>query len=68
MDKYKFYKLSDLLNIIKSGIMKYLINEEDITSPAKYIVTTDTYVYLDYYNTLKIKVYVGNDKVLYEKI
>jgi hypothetical protein len=47
--------------------MKYLINEEDITSPAKHITTTDTYVYLDYYD-FKVKFYVGNEKYLYDKI
>jgi hypothetical protein len=67
MKKYKFYKLSDLLTIVKSSIMKYLINEEDITSPAKHITTTDTYVYLDYYD-FKVKFYVGNEKYLYDKI
>ena len=67
MKKYKFYKLSDLLTIVKSSIMKYLINEEDITSPGKHITTTDTYVYLDYYD-FKVKFYVGNEKYLYDKI
>jgi hypothetical protein len=67
MKKYKFYKLSDLLNIVKSSIMKYLINEEDITSPTKYVTTTNTYVYLDYYD-FKVKFYIGNEKYLYDKI
>lgn len=56
--KFGIFTLPDLLNLIKSSLLKFVVNELEVTSPAQFVTELDNGVALKYKETV-INVYTG---------